>query len=285
MTDEKIQAEKDYRLGMKIKDIAKKYGVNENTIKSWAKRNDWSRKKSATSDKKVATKNKKSCTEKVAVAEKKVAPKDLKTKLFESVDSNAELTEKQRLFCVFYVQCFNATQAYLKAFGGSKIVAGVSGHELLKNPKVQSEIKRLKDESRKHFHIGLEDYVKFLLSVVGAKISDFVKFGQRDEPVVGVKGIVMDKQTGKPLMQSVNFIELLDSDSVDTSAISEMKQVKGDVTIKLEDRKWAWKELVKIFGLDEIEKSHRELSIKKLETDIAAKGNFDKRARFFLQGE
>ena len=35
-----------------------------------------------------------------------------------------KLTDKQKLFCIFHLQSFNATQAYLKAYGGSKKVAG-----------------------------------------------------------------------------------------------------------------------------------------------------------------
>ena len=160
--------------------------------------------------------------------------KNLNEKLFESVDSNSELNEKQKLFCVFYVQTFNATQAYLKAYGGSKNVAGISGHELLKIPKIQAEIKKLKEETRKYFELGLEDYINYLLKVVGAKISDFVDFGN-------VKG--------------KNFVRLKNSDSVECSGLAEIKNIKGDISIKLEDKKWAWEKLAKIFGFDEQNKS------------------------------
>ncbi len=34
-------AEKDYILGMNYQDIAAKYGVSENTVKSWRKRHGW----------------------------------------------------------------------------------------------------------------------------------------------------------------------------------------------------------------------------------------------------
>lgn len=37
------KAEKDYILGMKYKDIASKYGVSENTVKSWKRRYGWNR--------------------------------------------------------------------------------------------------------------------------------------------------------------------------------------------------------------------------------------------------
>ena len=43
MSDVKIKAEADYMSGMKYKDIAEKYNVSMNTVKSWKKRYAWDR--------------------------------------------------------------------------------------------------------------------------------------------------------------------------------------------------------------------------------------------------
>ncbi|MFP7340385.1 phage terminase small subunit [Bacillus safensis] len=56
MVDKYIQAQKDYVKGMKYKDLAEKYGVSINTIKSWKKRHGWERKKGAPREKSVHTK-------------------------------------------------------------------------------------------------------------------------------------------------------------------------------------------------------------------------------------
>ena len=45
--DAKDLAHKDYLAGMKYKDIAEKYNVSINTVKSWQKRNGWTRKADA----------------------------------------------------------------------------------------------------------------------------------------------------------------------------------------------------------------------------------------------
>jgi uncharacterized protein YjcR len=50
------KAEADYQRGMKYKDIAEKYGVSINTVKSWKQRHGWERKKGAPSEKGVHTK-------------------------------------------------------------------------------------------------------------------------------------------------------------------------------------------------------------------------------------
>ena len=56
MAEKHIQAQKDYVKGMKYKDLAEKYGVSVNTIKSWKRRHGWKRKKGAPSEKSVHTK-------------------------------------------------------------------------------------------------------------------------------------------------------------------------------------------------------------------------------------
>lgn len=50
------KAEADYQRGMKYKDIAEKYGVSLNTVKSWKQRHGWERKKGAHSEKGMRTK-------------------------------------------------------------------------------------------------------------------------------------------------------------------------------------------------------------------------------------
>lgn len=56
MAEKYVQAEKDYVKGMKYKDIAEKYGVSINTVKSWKKRYGWNRERGAPSQKSVHTK-------------------------------------------------------------------------------------------------------------------------------------------------------------------------------------------------------------------------------------
>lgn len=50
------KAEADYQRGMKYKEIAEKYGVSLNTVKSWKQRHGWERKKGAHKNERVHTK-------------------------------------------------------------------------------------------------------------------------------------------------------------------------------------------------------------------------------------
>lgn len=58
-TQNYVLAEKDYMAGMKYKEIAAKYGVTLNTVKSWKVRYGWDKKGVHTKSKKVCTQKKK----------------------------------------------------------------------------------------------------------------------------------------------------------------------------------------------------------------------------------
>ena len=81
----------DYLNGMKYKDIAAKYGVTINTVKSWKSRYQWSR-----DDKKsVHTKSKKVCTQKTTEKSQK---KDTEIECMEELSENAFLYILRALF-------------------------------------------------------------------------------------------------------------------------------------------------------------------------------------------
>lgn len=226
----------DYCAGMKYKAIAEKYEVSVSAVKSWATRY-W---KVATTEKKLQPKPKQVATK-----------KSIKKKLLISVDANEELTEKRRLFCVYYATSHNALQSYLKAYGGNKEVAKVEGCKLLTNPNVKAEVKRLRAIIRSDMDIGVSDLVQYCLKVVGADIGDYIEFGRRKEPVMGMYGPVMNKKTQKPVMEIVNYIDIKDSKMVDTSVLAEVKQGRDGIGIKLADKKWAWEILAKYLGFDD----------------------------------
>lgn len=55
MAEARISAEQDYVNGLKYKEIAEKYGVSLNTVKSWKQRYGWERKKGAHKPERVHT--------------------------------------------------------------------------------------------------------------------------------------------------------------------------------------------------------------------------------------
>lgn len=163
--------------------------------------------------------------------------KKLEEKLLEAVDDSG-LNEKQKLFCVYFVSCHNATQAYLKAYKCKKTTAETNGWELLQNTAIKKEIDKLKALMRSEYRIDIHDYINYLLKVVGADIGQYVKFGRK-------------KIKRKDEEFEVNTVQLEESENIDTSIITEVKEGRDGVTFKLEDKKWAWEQLAKYLGFEE----------------------------------
>lgn len=212
-TQSYILAEKDYMSGMKYKDIAKKYNVSINTVKSWKKRYGWERKKYAHKIEKVCTQNK----------EKKTVVADE----VKQVVSNNELTDKQRLFCVLYTKCFNATKAAIKA-GYSKDTAMEQGYQLLQKTSVKNEIQRLKQNRLNREMLNESDIFQKYMDIAFADITDFVEFGNEEIEIV-------DKN-GQEHIIKVSNVNIKNDNEVDGTIISEVSKGKDGVKVKLADR-------------------------------------------------
>lgn len=214
-----------YRQGVLLKDIAAQLGVPEGTIRSWKKRY-WEN----------ATLQKKECNVANENAKKvKAVNADV-----ESVNENAELTEKQRLFCMFYVRCFNATKAYQKAYQCDYFTAKAHGFELLQTVAIKAEIQHLKRSRLNRELLDESDIFQKYMDIAFADVTDFVEFGQDEEYVIGPYGVVeiKDPETGekKPLTQKINTVRFKESKDVDGTLISEIKNGRNGASIKLADR-------------------------------------------------
>lgn len=219
----------DYCKGMKYKEIAEKYGVTINTVKSWKTRYKWSK-----DDKKsVHTKNKKVCTQKSE--KKKPAENEV-----ESVIENSDLTDKQRLFCIYYTRCFNATKAYQKAYGVDYPTAVANAYRMMENDGIKKEIIRLKQNRFNRELLAESDIFQKYMDIAFSDITDYVKFGTEKVPVMTMYGPaqVKDPETGKKktLMETVNVIHFKDSTEVDGTIVAEVKHGKNGSSIKLADR-------------------------------------------------
>lgn len=218
----------DYCKGMKYKEIAEKYGVTINTVKSWKTRYKWSK-----DGKKVCTQNqKKVCTQNDHKKEKA-------EEAVERVIENDDLTDKQRLFCLFYVRSFNATKAAIKA-GYNKNTAMEQGYQLLQKTSVKIEIQRLKQHRLNRELLDESDIFQKYLDIAFADLTDYVEFGVEETPVIGLHGPieVKDPNTGKKvtLMQKENVVRFKSSSEIDGTILAEVKKGKNGDSIKLADR-------------------------------------------------
>lgn len=220
-----------------LKDIADKLGQPEGTVRGWKAKDNWEGQLNGTLQLK-----------------KRNAPKkqrersSSKTKGAKNEPLESELTEKQKLFCLYYVKRFNATMAAIKA-GYAKDSAHVTGHNLLKNTKVAAEIHRLKGSMLEDLFIDAQDVLKTYIEIAFSDITDYVAFGQREVPVMGPFGPVIDKKTKKPITKTVNYVDFNPSARIDGTIISEVKQGRDGVSIKFADKMKALEKLEKYFDL------------------------------------
>lgn len=179
-----------------------------------------------------------------------------------------ELTNKQQMFCLYYIKNFNATQAYLKAFGCSYNTAMVEGNRALINPKIRKEITRLKKEKVKAIMFDKNDLVELNMRIAFAVMTDFIEWGRNKVPVMGAFGPVEveDKETGEKvqLMREVNEVRFKESSKIDGSLVCQVKQGKDGASIKLEDRYKAIEWLTNFFEMNPMHKHKKEFDSKVL---------------------
>lgn len=222
-------AEQDYIAGMKYKEIAEKYNVSINTVKSWKTRYGW--------QKSVHTNNKKVCTQKrdYSVVRKEAAVTEV-----EDVLENMDLTDKQQLFCLYFIKCFNATKAYQKAYGCSYNTAAVEGCRLLKNPKIKELIRTMKQERFTKDYLTQEDIFQRYMDIAFSDVGDYVRFGRKQMPQWreenGEYIPVIDPNTGKQKIIEYNYIDLKESEEIDTSILAEVSDGKSGIKVKMQDQ-------------------------------------------------
>ena len=221
------QAKELYQQGKKLVEISAQLGVPEGTVRRWKHTYGWDGERSEKKSERSKKKNERSERVKKAVAEE-----------VGQVMENPDLNDKQRLFCLYYVRCFNTTKAYQKAYGCDYATAASIGYRLLAKDGVRAEIQRLKQARLNRELLDESDIFQKYMDIAFADITDYVEFGQEKVQVMGAFGPVMvtDEETGEkvPLTQRINTVRFKESSDVDGTLISEIKPKDG--TIKLLDR-------------------------------------------------
>lgn len=215
-----------------FKDLADKHSVKLGTLKSRRSREKWSRDATEKKD---------------ATFQKKMQPKREEK---EPVVQSDNLTEKQRLFCINYIKYFNATKAYQKAYECAYSTAMVEGHRHLRNPKISAEIDRMKEEQTNDLKLDVRDILQKYIDIAFADLTDFVTFGSRE--VVqkdSDTGEPFTNEHGEPLTDYITYVDLVNSDEVDGTIITEVKEGRDGISVKLADKMKALEMLSKYFDL------------------------------------
>ena len=239
------EAKADYLAGMKYKDIAKKYGVALSTVKSWKTRNKWQRN-NATKKKSMHTKVKSTRTKQEKVAPSLPPP--------ELPDSDG-LNDKQKAFCLYYLQRYNATWAYQKAYGGSYEKAHSNAARMMANDGIKKYLTELKKQQSQDLYATANDILLRYLNQATSNVTDVLSFRtekhlayykvrDKNGPYEDGGGNFryvpkIDPETGEQAYYYEHLITLKDSKDIDTSNIKSIRIDKGEPVVEMEDRQKA----------------------------------------------
>ena len=115
-------------------EIADRLKVGAATVRKWKQRDNWDAKEChVTTDCDTVTMRKVRTRQKIAKA----------------IEEAADLTDREKNFCVAYLGCWNATQAaYAAGYTGTYLSVKNLACELLKKPHIDKELTRLKEIKR-----------------------------------------------------------------------------------------------------------------------------------------
>jgi phage terminase small subunit len=139
--------------------------------------------------------------------------------------------------------------AAIKA-GYSRNSAHVEGSRQIRNPKVAAEIRRLKGEMQQGIFIDAMDVLNKYIQIAFADISDYVYFGSVErEQLHPETGKVMLDANFKPITYKESYVDFKNADEVDGTIITEVKQGKDGISVKLADKMRALDFLAKHFDM------------------------------------
>lgn len=247
------------------REIANILGISEKTVSGWKTKDKWISKLNG-----------------VLQIKERSTPKEKKSKRTrkeriaqESEDAieSADLTDKQRLFCLYYIEDFNATKAYKKAYKCNYESAMRCGSRMLRNVEVKNEIDRLTEECLQEKEIDSKLISKRILQkfidIAFANINDFIEVEIRER----------ERDDGSV----VRWNNIIVYEEFDGSIVSEISQGKDGIKVKLADKMRALEFLAKynnVLSADIREKL--ELERKKVEI---AQSKVPSKEKADLQGQ
>lgn len=245
-----------FKEGYKLIDISKKLDIPSGTVRRWKKTYNWDNERSDKNSERSLNKNSKKSKRKEPIAEE-----------VKEVLENTELTDKQRLFCIYYIKYFNATKAYQKAYNSSYIVANSEGYKLLVNPCIKLEIEKLKQHKLNQVMLSEEDIFQRYMDIAFSDIGDYLSFkkvrkNKWTKNKDGEDIPVINPETGEQDYFEYNVVELNNSKELDTSILQEVSEGKDGVKIKLQDKMKALQWLADHIGIA-TDKQKAELEVLK----------------------
>lgn len=236
--DKAFEIYKEHNGDIPLKDIAAQLNKGEGTVRGWKNKDDWEGQLNGTlqsNERNAPIKKQRNKSGKKIVESEEVITFD--------TEGEDGLNDKQRLFVAFYVKCWNATKAYKKAYGCDYATANANGSRLLANASIREEIIKVRDSITDDALLNKRVLIQKWMDIAFADITDYVQFGREEEIEYDDEGYPKLDANGNPKTYTFSYVRLNDSAEVDGTLITEVKQGKDGISIKLADKVTALKYL------------------------------------------
>nr|DAM73782.1 MAG TPA: Terminase small subunit [Caudoviricetes sp.] len=233
------KAKKDYLAGLRYIDIAEKYGVSINTVKSWKRRFHWARPKQLINARKKCTQKNILHPKKISVQKRCTSEKD--ADCVSVPDIMSEMKEEHKKFCIYYIQSQNAVASYQRAYNCKRSSALSAGYRLLNNVRVKACIQKMKQERNESMLLETGDIIDLMMRIAFANYADFVHIDKYGQAVAK------------------------DLEDVDAQLIESVMPTKSGAAVKLIDRKWALNWLSNHFEMNPMDSHKKKYDEKLLE--------------------
>lgn len=235
MNWEEIQREYE-ETDITMKDLAEKHNVKSSTLRSRKNREKWTKKNATQQKKNVATRD--------ATQRKNVATQ----KVIEELESNPELSDKQKLFCQYYSQTNNMTKSYQKAYECDYRTADANAYRLMGKDGIRAEIKRIKEARANDWLINDMDIVNEYMKQAFADINDIVKVQLTEHHLNDKNGHKLIDTDGNMLTGHFNEVYVNSSEDFDGTLVRKISQGKDGISVELYDKQKAFQELLKLMS-------------------------------------
>jgi phage terminase large subunit len=216
-------------------EIARRLAVKPATVRSWKSRDEW--EDSAATQRQEAQRCNETQQQRKRRTNKRIA---------REIDASP-LTDKEKDFCIYYIQSYNGAQAAIRAgYRGSHGTMTSMAYKLLQKPKIRNLIDYLKQMKRETILAGVDDVIDLHMRIAFADMSGFVQWSNDG------------KRNGAFLMPS---------ELVDGNLVKEISVTKDGAKIKLEDRQKSLDFLERYFLINPMDKHKQAYENSKLELE------------------
>ena len=155
-------------------------------------------------------------------------------------------------------------------------------------PAVTDKIRQLKFNNAVALHLEARDILEQYMNIAFADITDYVEFGKQVKTIKHAPKD--DEEEGLTEEYLVNYVDLKDSSQVNGSIVTEIRQGRDGISIKLADKMKAldflskYMDVLKLREKHELEKEQLKTNITKTKNDIGA-GEGDNEQTIIVTGE